>query len=166
MPGPEGGSRTRVAVIVALVGSVAFGGVLGYLAWTNNSFPSESRPFGDYAQVVSGAFNGTEYSIKLRWLSSGYLPLYAQLRSDATDAANTPVCDLRYSSVSQGQEVDLPFAVAKPTAALSSVDLFLAVRDLGTGAQFTIVYHWDQVDRQQGDVMPTDVLCQQGAAPT
>ena len=162
----EGGAAARLAVVATIVGALAFGGYLGYLAWSNNSFPAEERPFDDYAQFVSGEFNGTEYSVRLAWLDAGYLPLYAQLRSDATEAANTPVCDLRLDSVAAGQPIDLPFKVAKPTAALSGVDLSIAVKALGTGAEFTITHHVDQVEAQEGNVPPIDIACGQGGTRT
>ncbi|MBI3840746.1 MAG: hypothetical protein HY297_02125 [Thaumarchaeota archaeon] len=162
MTQPGGWSKGRLLVVVTLGGAVAFGAALGYLVWSNNSFPAETRPFDDYAKVVSATFNGTEYSFKLRWVSSGYLPLYAQLRSEASEAANTPVCELRLDAVADGQTVYLPFGISKPTSALTNVDLLVAVRAVSGGTEFTIVHRVAEAMAQQGDVVPSDVVCTQG----
>ena len=81
--------KTKALVVAAIVGAVVFGLYLGYLALSNDSFPVQEKPFADYAKVVNSSFNGTELAFRLQWLDAGYLPMYVQLTSPATDAANT-----------------------------------------------------------------------------
>lgn len=154
-------SWTKILVVAALVGSVAFGLLLGYLAYTNDSFPTQQKPFGEYASVVSSRFNGTEYYFRVQWISGNSTPLYAQLTSPSSDAANTPVCGFNVTSVSAGQKIDLPFAISTPSTSLSSVDLSIAVKPNSGSAEFTIVYHVDQVDAQPGDIQPSAFACSQ-----
>ncbi len=148
-------------MVVAIVAAVVFGAYVGYLAWTNDSFPSEVRPFDKYASVASSSFNGTEFAFRVDWLNSSYLPLYAQLTSPATDAANTPVCDLGLSSVSNGQTLFLPFAISPPSATVNNVDLSIAVRSLATGSEFTIVYNVPSAPATNAAITPSNVSCQQ-----
>ncbi len=160
-------SKAKVLVLVAIAGAVIFGVYLGYLAWSNDSFPVQEKPFGDYATVTSSTFNGTEYSFQIRWLSADYVPLYAQLTSPASDAANTPVCDTGLSSVAAGQSIFMPFAITPVSAELSNVDLSIAVRPVAVGGQpFTIVYSVPSVSAQPGNITPSNAACQQppGAA--
>ena len=160
-PSRRGISRTKTLVVAALVGAVAFGLLLGYLAYTNDSFPTQQKPFGEYASVVSSVFNGTEYYFRVQWISGNSTPLYAQLTSPSSDAANTPVCGFNITSVSEGQKIDLPFAISTPSTSLSSVDLSIAVRPNSSSAEFTIVYHIDQVEAQPGDIQPSTFACAQ-----
>jgi hypothetical protein len=154
----------RVAVIVAIVGASAFGLYLGYLAYTNDSFPAQQKPFGEYASVVSSTFNGTEVYYKLQWTASNeFIPLFAQLTSPTSDAANSPVCALNLSAISRGQTFDLPFAIATPSTSISSVDLAIAVRSVTNGTEFTIVYHVDSFTAQPGKIQPSTYACEQPA---
>jgi hypothetical protein len=149
-----------VVVIAAIVGATAFGLFLGYLAYTNDSFPAQQRPFGDYAKVVSMAFNGTEFYFRVEWTaSSDFTPLFAQLTSPSSDAANTPVCGLNLTSIVKGQFVDLPFAISTPSTSLSNVDLAIAVRANSNSTEFTIVYHVDSVVAQPGKIYPSNFAC-------
>jgi len=158
-------SMGRALVILAIVAAVVFGLYLGYLAWTNDSFPAQTRPFSDYATVTSATFNGTEYAFSLRWNSSDFLPMYAQLTSPATDSANTDVCDTGLSSVSAGQSIFMPFGLSCPSTALSEVDLSVAVKAVTNGTEFTIVYHVDSVTAVPGDFQPQTMACTQPSAP-
>ncbi|MDA4121199.1 MAG: hypothetical protein OK404_02190 [Thaumarchaeota archaeon] len=161
---PKGGgrpSRSKLAIVGAIVGAVAFSIFLAYQAWTNDSFPVQQKPFADYASVQSYSFNGTEIGYQVRWLSSDYLPLFAQVTSSTTDAANTPVCGLGLRTISTGQVIPMPFAVGHPSATLTNLDLSIAVRSVATGSEFTIVYNIGSVSAQQGNVMPSGFVCQQ-----
>jgi hypothetical protein len=62
----KGVSRARLFVLAAIVAAVAFGLLIGYLAYTNDTFPAQERPFGDYANVVYSAFNGTEMAFRVQ----------------------------------------------------------------------------------------------------
>ncbi len=154
-------SKAKLAVVAAIVGALVFGLYLGYLAWANDSFPAQQRPFGDYASVVSSEFNGTELALSVRWDNSSYLPLYAQLTSSSTDAANTPVCGLGLSSVQSGQTIFMPFTITPASATLTSVDLSIAVKSVATGAEFTIVYNMPSVQGSNSPITPSNVSCQQ-----
>jgi hypothetical protein len=154
-------TRAKVLVVAALVGALVFGLYLGYLAWANDSFPSQERPFGDYASVTSTFFNGTEFAFNLRWDNDSYLPLYAQLTSPATDSANTPVCDVGLSSVKSGQTIFMPFTIRPAAATLTNVDLSIAVRSVATGGEFTIVYSVASIKGTNVVITPSDISCQQ-----
>jgi hypothetical protein len=158
-------SRTRVVVVLAVVAAVVFGVYVGYLAWANDSFPAETRSFDQYATVASSSFNGTEFAFRISWLNSSYLPLYAQLTSPATDAANTPVCDLKVSSVSSGQTLFLPFTISPPSATVNNVDLSIAVKSLSSGSEFTIAYNVPTASAANGDITPSNVSCEQPLGP-
>jgi hypothetical protein len=163
------GGRLRAAklvVILAVCGAALFGGYLAYLAYTNDSFPAQERPFGDYAQVVSTSFNGTEVAFNVRWLSGDYLPLYTQVTSTSSDVANTPVCGLGLQKVAAGETLPMPFGISKPTAVLTNLELSIAVRTLASGQEFTIVYSVPSVSAQQGDLQPSGLSCAQPAAAT
>ncbi len=140
---------------------MVFGVFLAYLAWTNDSFPVQQKPFADYAAVQSYSFNGTEVVFQVRWLSSDFLPLYAQMTSSTSDTANTPVCGLGLQSVSSGQVIPLPFGVSRPSATLTNLDLSMAVRSVATGSEFTIVYSVASLNAQQGNITPSGVVCHQ-----
>jgi hypothetical protein len=152
-------SKARVVVIIAVGGAAIFGVFLAYLAWTNDSFPVQQKPFADYATVRSYSFNGTEVVFQIRWLSSDYLPLYAQMTSSISDTANSPVCGLGLQNVTSGQVIPLPFGVSRPSASLGNVELSLAVRPVATGSEFTIKYSIASLDAHQGNLMPTGVVC-------
>ena len=154
-------STTRILVIAAVVGAVAFGLYLGYLAWANDSFPAQVMPFSDYATVTSSSFNGTEFAFSVRWNNASYLPMFAQLTSPATDAANTPVCSLGYSAVEAGQVIFMPFTISPASATLSNVDLSIAVKSIATGSEFTVVYNVAGVSATNTPIVPSDVSCQQ-----
>ena len=154
-------STARMLVLLALVGAVAFGLFIGYLAYSNDSFPAQERPFADYAKVVYSSFNGTEYAFRVEWNSSSYLPLFTQLTSPTTDAANTPVCDLKMSSVTSGQTIFLPFAISPASATLSSVALAIAVQSATNGTQFTIVYNVPLVNATNAAITPSNITCQE-----
>ena len=152
---------TKVFVILAIGGAVLFGGYIGYLAWSNDSFPIQEKPFGDYAAVASSSFNGTELAFEVKWLSAEYLPLYAQVTSPTSDAANTPVCGLGLQNVTEGQVIPMPFGISKPSSVLTNVDLSIAVRSVATGAEFTIAYHAGSLPAQQGNITPSNFSCRQ-----
>lgn len=151
-------SKGKVLVLAAFVGALAFGGYLGYLAWVNDSFPSQQKPFGDYAEVSSVQFNGTEYAVTVTWLSGDYLPLYVQITSSVSDAANSPVCSLSLSSVAAGQSIFMPFGFDGPSAAPTSVMLSIAVQPKG-GSDFTIQQQIGNFTSFLGDITPTQLAC-------
>ncbi len=138
-----------------------FGAYIGYLAWTNDSFPAEQRLFTDYASMTSSSFNGTEFAFTIQWANSSYLPLYAQLTSPATDAANTPVCDLSLNGVTSGQALFLPFTISPASATVNNVALSIAVKALATGDEFTIVYSVFSASATNSAITPSNVSCQQ-----
>jgi hypothetical protein len=150
--------------MVAIVGAVAFGLLIGYMAYTSDSFPAQQRPFAIYAKVVFSTFNGTEYAFRVEWNSSAYVPLYTQLTSPATDAANTPVCSLGLSGIKSGQTVFLPFSISPPSATLSNVDLSIAVQSSTNSTQFTIVYNVPLVNATNTAITPSNITCQQPSA--
>ena len=154
-------STAKLLVVVALVGAVAFGLLVGYLAYSNDSFPAQTRPFASYAKVVYSSFNGTEYAFRVEWNSSNYVPLFTQLTSPATDAANTPVCDLAMSSVKSGETIFLPFTISPASATLSNVDLAIAVQSSTNSTQFTIVYNVPLVSATNAPITPSNITCQQ-----
>ena len=153
----------RLVVVVVLLGAAAFGLLIGYIAYANDSFPSQPKPFGDYAQVKSVAFNGTEIAFQVTWENGSALPLYAQLTSPTSDAGNTPVCDLGLSSVSSGDSIFMPFAISPTSATLSSVRLAIAVRQAAVGTEFTIIYFVQSVSAVNTPIVPSNVTCQQPA---
>jgi hypothetical protein len=154
-------STAKLLVIVAIAGAVAFGLLIGYLAYTTDSFPSQQRPFVNYANVTSSTFNGTEYAFHVQWLNGNYAPQYTQLTSPATDAANTPVCDLNLSGIKSGQTFFLPFTISPESAALSNVDLSIAVQSATNSTQFTITYNIPSVDASNTPITPSNITCQQ-----
>ena len=158
---PGGVSRTRIAVTLALAGAVVFGLYLGYLAYINDSFPAKQEPFGDYAHVVFLTFNGTEFAISIQWDNASALPLYTQLNSPSTDAANTPVCGVGLSNVTAGQVIFMPFAISPTSATLENVDLSIAVRALATGSEFTIVYNVASISATNTPITPSNISCRQ-----
>lgn len=152
-------------VVFAIAGAVIFGIYIGYLALANDSFPAQQRPFGDYANVVSSSFNGTEFAFNLRWNNGTFLPLYAQLTSPSTDAANTPVCGVGLSTIQSGQKVFMPFTISPPSATLTNVDLSIAIRVLATGNEFTVVYNVPIISATNSPITPSNVSCQQPLGP-
>jgi len=148
-------------VITAIVGAAIFGLYVGYLAWTNDSFPSQQRPFDQYAKIVSSSFNGTEFAFQVRWLNGSYLPQYAQLTSPASDAANTPVCETQLTSVAANQTLFMPFTISPPAATLSNVDLSIAVKSMANGGQFTIVYNIASASATNAPITPSNFACHQ-----
>ena len=154
-------SKGRMLVLAAIIGAIAFGLLIGYLAYTNDSFPAQERPFSNYAKVISSTFNGTEYAFNVEWNSSSYVPLFTQLTSDATDAANTPVCDLQMSGIRGGQMIFLPFTISPASAALSDVDLAIAVQAANNGTQFTITYSVPLVNATNTAITPSNITCQE-----
>ena len=156
-------SRAKILVILAIGGAVLFGSYLGYLAWSNDSFPVEERPFADYASVLSTSFNGTELAFEVKWISADYLPLYAQLYSRTNEAANTVVCGVGLQSVVNEQVIPMPFGISKFTPVLTNVNLFIAVRSITTGLEFTLVHSVDTLSAQPGNVVPSEYACRQRA---
>jgi len=154
-------STAKLLVVVALAGAVAFGLFVGYLAFSTDSFPAQTRPFASYARVVYSSFNGTEYAFRVEWNSSRYVPLFTQLTSPDTDAANTPVCDLNMSSIKGGETIFLPFTISPESATLSNVDLAIAVQSATNSTQFTIVYSVPLVNATNALITPSNITCQE-----
>ena len=154
-------STAKLLVVLALVGAVAFGLFIGYLAYSTDSFPAQTRPFANYASVVYSSFNGTEYAFRVEWNSSNYLPLFTQLTSPATDAANTPVCDLKMPNIKSGETIFLPFTISPASATLSNVDLAIAVQSATNSTQFTIIYNVPLVNATNALITPSNITCQQ-----
>lgn len=148
-------------MVIALVGAVAFGLFVGYLAYSSDSFPAQTRPFASYAKVVYSSFNGTEYAFRIEWNSSNYVPLFTQLTSPATDAANTPVCGLQMASVNSGQTIFLPFTISPESASLSNVNLAIAVQSATNSTQFTIIYNVPLVSATNAPITPSNITCQE-----
>jgi hypothetical protein len=158
-------SRSGAIILVVILGATVFGLYLGYLAWTGSSFPTATRPFSEYASVVTTQFNGTELYYKVEWNSaSGLLPLYAQITSPETDEANSPVCSLGLNTVATGQMIDLPFGIAAPKETLASVDLAIAVGTSQNSPQFTITYHIDSINANPGNIIPSNYACTEPAS--
>jgi hypothetical protein len=157
-------STAKLLVLLALVGAVAFGLFIGYLAYSADSFPAQTRPFASYARVVYSSFNGTEYAFRVEWNNSNYVPLFTQLTSPATDAANTPVCDLKMSSIESGETIFLPFTISPASATLSNVDLAIAVQSATNSTQFTIIYNVPLVNATNALITPSNITCQQPLA--
>lgn len=151
-------SNAKVIVLAAFVAALAFGGYLGYLAYVNDSFPSQQKPFGDYAEVTAVQFNGTEYAVTVTWLSDDYLPQYVQLTSSVSDAANSPVCSLSLTAVSAGQSIFMPFGFDGPSAAPASVTLSIAVQSKA-GLDFTIQQQIGNYTAFVGDIIPSNLSC-------
>jgi hypothetical protein len=163
-PGKKRISTAKLLIVVVIVGAVIFGGYVGYLAFANESFPVEQRPFSDYATMASPPqFNGTEISFHVRWLNSDYIPVKAQINSDTTDAANSPACYLDLPSVSEGQVIAMPFGLSSATPVITNVQLSIDVSTVATGHDFTIVYTVNSTSAAQGDVTPTNVSCYESA---
>ena len=156
-------SKGKVLVLTAFVGALVFGGYLGYLAWVNDSFPSQQKPFNDYAEVSSVLFNGSEYAVTVTWLSSDYVPMYVQITSSVSDAANSPVCSLSLSSVTAGQSIFMPFGFDGPSAAPTSVTLSIAVKPNG-GSDFTIQRQIVNYTSFAGDITPIQLACTEPAS--
>ncbi len=152
-------------VLAAIAGAAAFGLFVGYLAYSADSFPAQQRPFASYASVVYSSFNGTEFAFRVQWNNGSYIPLFAQLTSPATDAANTPVCDLKISGIKGGQTVFLPFTITPASATLSNVDLSIAVQSATNSTQFTIVYNVPSISASNSAITPSNVTCQQPLGP-
>ena len=161
----SGFSWGKVVVFFALAAAVVFGVVLAYLAWTNDSFPSQQRPFASYANVSSAVFNGTEYAFTVRWASGSYFPMFAQLTSPVSDVANSPVCSLNVSKASSGQVFFMPFGISSPSTSLSDLDLRIAVGSAVNGTSFTIDYHVNQVIASPGDILPANQSCTEPSSP-
>lgn len=157
-------SKTRLVVIAGILGAVAFGGLLAYIAWTQDTFPSQTRPFKDYATVVSTSFNGTEYAFRIKWLNSNFQPYSAQLTADQ-DAGNTVVCGFGSGQVASGQVIFMPFGLPAPAPALTNVHLYVAVRSAGGGGDFTIAYNVTSISAPNppADIQPSNFVCEQPA---
>lgn len=150
-------------VIVAIVGAVAFGLYIGFLAYANDSFPSQVRPFSNYANVVWDAFNGTELAFRVQWENASAIPVKAQVTSPATDAANTPVCDVGLSSVKSGQTIFMPFTISPASATLDDVSLNIDVQPVAGGGDFTVIFNLGTVSAPPNNLLitPSNVTCQQ-----
>ena len=154
-------SAARAVVVVAIIGAVVFGVYLGYLAWSQDSFPTATKPFGNYAVVTSKTFNGTEFAFTLTWNNASALPVKAQLTSPATDAANTPVCEVGLSAVGNGQTIFMPFTISPESPSLVNVDLSIDVQPVGGGSDFTIVYNTASILASNTPIVPSNITCQQ-----
>lgn len=154
-------SGATIIVIVAIGGAVAFGGAIGYLEWSQDSFPTQMQPFSTYANVTSSNFNGTEFAFQIQWLKSGYLPLYSQITSPDTDVANSPVCNIGLSSVQTGEEIFMPFAIEQASTYLDNVNLWIAVKNLTSNTEFTITYNVLNVTapNNPSDILPITEAC-------
>lgn len=153
-------SLGKTLVIVAIVGAVVFAAYIGYLAYVNESFPLEQRPFGDYAAMaVPPQFNGTEISFHVRWLNSDFIPVKAQITSDTSDAANSPTCYTDLRSVSPGQVIAMPFGLSSATPVITNVQLSIDVMTQATGHEFTIAYTINSTSATVGNVSPADIAC-------
>jgi len=162
---PRRPSRGKTIVILVLGGAVAFGLLLGYLAWSNDSFPSREGHFSQYARVSSSSFNGTEFAFRVQWLSYDTVPLYAQLTSPSSDSANTIVCDINSSAMAGNRTIYMPFGLSGPSTSLSNVDLSIAVQSKVNGTRFTVDYVVNSINATQGDIQPQNMSCSEPSAP-
>ena len=154
-------SAIRGVVVVTIIAAVVFGVYLGYLAWVNDSFPTQTRPFGNYADVTFKTFNGTEFAFTLTWENASALPIKAQLTSLATDAANTPVCGVGLPNVTRGQTIFMPFTISPESPSLSNVDLNIDVQPVGGGGDFTIIFNTASILATNTPIVPSNITCQQ-----
>ena len=145
---------------MAILGAVIFGLYIGYLALTNDSFPSQEKPFENYASVTSDTFNGTEFAFNLRWLNSSAVPVQAQLNSPISDAGNTAVCATQLKSVAYGQSIFLPFTITPRSPTLQNVNLYIAVHP-AHGSDFTIVYKVPSISASNDVITPSNITCAQ-----
>lgn len=160
-PRKGGGDRlVRTLVVVAVAGALVFGGYVGYLAWTNDAFPTQQRPFSEYASVVSAVFNGTEVAFQVQWLRADTLPLFSQVTSADVDAANTPVCDIGLATVQAGQTSFMPFAITQHLQVITNAELSIAMRSAANGSEFTIVYPITSIQANPGNISP-NISCSQ-----
>jgi hypothetical protein len=148
-------------VLASIVGAVVFALYIGYLALTNDSFPSQQRPFASYATVTSANFNGTEYAFNLRWLNASAIPYQAQLNSPVTDAANTAVCATELKAVTADQNIFLPFTINPRSPTLQNVNLYIAVHPVQGGSDFTIVYNVPSISASNNAITPSNIACTQ-----
>jgi len=158
-------SKGRTLVVLVIGGAVVFGLLLGYLAWSNDSFPTREGDFTKYARVTSSSFNGTEFAFNVQWASPGYTPLYAQLTSPSSDSANTIVCDVNSSVIATNRTIFMPFGLSEPSTSLSNVDLSIAVQSRANGTRFTIDYMVSSITAIQGDIQPQDMACLEPSTP-
>ena len=156
-------SAVKAVVVVAIVGAVVFGVYLGYLAWSQDSFPTATRPFADYAVVTSDTFNGTEFAFYLTWVNASAIPVKAQLTSPSTDAANTPVCQVGLASVAEGQNIFMPFTISPESPTLTSVSLYIDVQPTGGGGDFSIAYTVAVISASNAPIVPSNITCQEPA---
>lgn len=154
-------SAVRAIVLVVIIGSVIFGVTLGYLAYSQDSFPTATKPFGNYAVVTSDTFNGSEFAFNLTWENATALPVEAQLTSPTTDAANTPVCQVGLESVTSGQNVFMPFTISPESPTLTSVSLNIDVQPTGGGGDFTIIYNVANITASNTPISPSNITCQE-----
>ncbi|MDG6941374.1 MAG: hypothetical protein JRN34_00400 [Nitrososphaerota archaeon] len=151
---------SRLVVVAILIGAIAFGLVVGYLGYNSALFPTKQVPFGNYASVVSTSFNGTELAFNVRWNNASALPLKVQLTSTTSTQADSPVCVAGLSSVTSGQVIFFPFAVSPPSGTLVNVDFSIAVKDLATGNQFTIIYNLNTITADNATITPIGPICE------
>jgi hypothetical protein len=156
-------SAVKALVVIAIVGAAVFGLYLGYLAWSQDSFPTATKPFGNYAVVTSDTFNGTEFAFNLTWENASALPVKVQLTSQSTDAANTPVCEVGLTSVTKGQNIFMPFSITPGSTSLTSVSLNIDVQPTGGGGDFTITYNVASISASNTPITPSDITCQEPA---
>ncbi len=153
--------RNKLIVAAVVIGAAAFGLLLAYLAYQNDSFPTQQRPFGNYATVESAVFNGTEVFYTIQWNSPNYSPQFAQMTSQNSDEANSPVCDMPAPT---GQVYVLPFSTTSPSTGLSSVVLDIAVKSsTNSTVSFTLEYTVSQMTAQQGNLSPSSYTCSEPA---
>ena len=159
----KGQRLVKLLVVVVVAGALIFGGYVGYLAWVNDSFPTQTRPFSEYASITSANFNGTEYAFNVQWLRADVVPLYAQITSSDTDAANSPVCDVVVNQTQAGGASFLPFAINQHLAVLTNVELSVAMKSVVNGSEFTIAYDVVNATANPGNIVPSAISCSQPA---
>jgi hypothetical protein len=136
----------KLIVVGAVIAASA---ILLYVATTSlgsPSFPSEQKPFSEYATVMSSTFNGTEYNFQLQWRAAGnYTPLFAQMTSTSS-YEDSAVCDVGISSISRGETLNLPFVLPENATTLSGVGL-------------TIQFQAGNATAISGDIAPSSYAC-------
>ncbi|MCL4355075.1 MAG: hypothetical protein JRN56_00695 [Nitrososphaerota archaeon] len=152
--------RASKVMLAVLFGSIFFGLLIGYFAYTSALFPPKQEPFGNYATVTSTSFNGTELAFNVRWNNASALPLKVQVTSTVSTEVDSPQCMAGLSSVTSGQMLFLPFAVSPPSGGLNNVYLSIAAKDLVTGNQFTIMYNLNNITASSSLITPIGPICE------
>lgn len=130
-------AKGSLVVLILLVSVAVFAVYFNFFSFINNSFPSNIKPFQNYASVESYSFNGTLLKIVVNWKdTTNTVPIYTQFVSDQYTSA---VYNIDKQFYPNGTLI-LPFPIAVKTDTLSNIQLLIAVKYLVNSTEFTIVY--------------------------